>query len=195
MTIGRPLEFDPDEALGAAVQVFWSKGYQAASLTDLLEAMTLSKSSLYQAFGGKRELFEQSVGRYVDELSAVMLARLDATDSGRRFIEETFFGVAHTAGQAAGGRGCLLANSASELGQRDPGLAAHVARGMERFAAIFCTAIERGQAAGEITNGISAPVLATYLLACMNGLRTMIKAGATCHAACEVCALMLRPLD
>lgn len=195
VTSGRPLEFDPDQALGAAVEVFWTKGYEATSISDLLEAMALSKSSLYQAFGNKQRLFERCLARYADDLSAAMRARLDTTGSGRRFIEETFGAVARTAEQAAGSRGCLVANSASELGQRDPALAAPVADGLARFSTLFRVAVERAQAAGEIPSKSDPRTVATYLVACMNGLRTTIKAGASRRAAREVATLMLRALD
>jgi TetR/AcrR family transcriptional repressor of nem operon len=195
VTPGRPLEFDPDEALGAAVEVFWTKGYEATSLSDLLDAMSLSKSSLYQAFGSKQRLFERCLARYADDLSAAMRARLDEATSARRFIEETFRAVARTAEQPAGSRGCLVANSASELGQRDPSLAAPVADGLARFSGVFRRAVERAQAAGEIPAEADPRTLATYLVACMNGLRTMIKAGASRRAAKDVVSLMLRALD
>jgi TetR/AcrR family transcriptional repressor of nem operon len=191
---GRPLEFDPDEALGAAVEVVWTKGYEATSLSDLLDAMSLSKSSLYQAFGSKQRLFERCLARYAEDLSAGMRARLDDAASARRFIEETFGAVARTAERPAGSRGCLVANSASELGQRDPSLAAPVADGLARFSGVFRIAVERAQAAGEIAEG-DPRTLATYLVACMNGLRTMIKAGAGRRAAKDVAGLMLRALD
>src|SRR5437868_10283115 len=63
---GRPREFDIDEALAAALRVFWSKGYEGASLTDLTEAMGITKPSLYAAFGNKEDLFRKALDRYVD---------------------------------------------------------------------------------------------------------------------------------
>jgi TetR/AcrR family transcriptional repressor of nem operon len=195
MTPGRPLEFDPDEALDAAVEVFWDRGYEATSITDLLEAMALSKSSLYQAFGSKQQLFERCLARYADGLSARMRTALEEGASGRRFIEETFMAVARTAQAPAGAKGCLVANSASELGQREPALAAPVANGLDRFARVFAEAVTRAQRAGEIRADADPRTVATYLVACMNGLRTMIKAGADRRAAKGMVKLMLKALD
>lgn len=195
MSPGRPLEFDPDEALDAAVEVFWGRGYEATSVSDLLDAMALSKSSLYQAFGSKQQLFERCLVRYADGLSKRMRAALDASSSGRTFIEETFLSVAETARSPAGARGCLVANSASELGQREPALAGPVADGLARFARIFLEAVTRAQGAGEIPAKADPRALASYLVACMNGLRTMIKAGADRRTARSMVKLMLKALD
>jgi TetR/AcrR family transcriptional repressor of nem operon len=194
MSRGRPLEFDPDEALGAAVHVFWTKGYEATSLTDLLDAMALSKSSLYQSFGSKQQLFERCLRRYADDLTSSMRTSLLGGASPRRFIEETFMAVARTAESPAGDRGCLVANSASELGQRDPSLATPVANGLARFTDVFREAVARAQAAGEISAHSEPRALATCLVACMNGLRTLIKAGASRRAAIETARLMLKAL-
>jgi TetR/AcrR family transcriptional repressor of nem operon len=109
--LGRPLEFDPDKAIDAAVEVFWCKGYEATSMTDLLEAMNLSKSSLYQTFGSKQQLFKRCLSRYVDRLSAEMTQELEEASSGRSFIEDTFVSIANTAQQPEGTKGCLVGNA------------------------------------------------------------------------------------
>lgn len=195
MSLGRPLEFDPDEALDAAIEVFWTRGYEATSVAHLLEAMALSKSSLYQAFGSKQELFERCLARYAGGLSTRMRTALAERVSGRRFIEETFMAVARTARQPAGAKGCLVANSASELGQREPALAAPVANGLDRFTRVFMEAVRRAQGAGEMPAAADPRALANYLVACMNGLRTMIKAGADRRSAMTTAKLMLKALD
>jgi len=86
-SLGRPLEFDPDKAIDSAMEVFWCKGYEATSMTDLLNAMDLSKSSLYHTFGSKQRLFERCLTQYADMLSTNMEKELNASRSGRSFIE------------------------------------------------------------------------------------------------------------
>lgn len=195
MPIGRPLEFDPDQALAAAVEVFWERGYEASSISDLQAATGLSKSSLYQAFGGKQQLFERCLARYADDLSGQLRAALARAGSGRRFIEATFEAVAGTARGPAGARGCLLANSASELGQRDPALAGPVADGLARFTGVFEQAVRKAQADGELPRATDARALATCLIVAMNGLRTLIKAGADRRTARAAARLLLKTLD
>jgi TetR/AcrR family transcriptional repressor of nem operon len=195
MGIGRPLEFDPDRALDAAVEVFWRKGFEAASMTDLLAAMDLSKSSLYQAFGGKRDLFERALARYRDRLGADLATRLDRAPSGRRFIEDVFTEVARTACHPSGARGCLIGNSATELGHREPELAGLVAKALKRFREVFGKAVRRAQAEGAIAPTANAEALAAYLVTAMTGLRAMIKAGMDGPSAKRMVPLILKALD
>jgi TetR/AcrR family transcriptional repressor of nem operon len=189
--LGRPLEFDPEVALDAAVQVFWRQGYEATTMTDLLAAMSLSKSSLYQTFGSKQQLFERCLARYVDWLSAKMAKELAGSESGRSFIEDTFQAVANTAQQSEGARGCLIANSANEFGQREPTLAIPVADGLQRFSRVFMEAVQRAQSEGSISAEADPRAMANYLLGTMNGLRTMIKAGADKRSAKGMVTLIL----
>ena len=100
---------------------FWSKGYQHTSMHDLLAAMNLSKSSLYQAFGSKRQLFRQCVGRYADQFAAQLRHGLAEAPSGWRFIEDFLHSVLRDV--AGTPRGCLVMNTASELGQSEPEIA------------------------------------------------------------------------
>ncbi|MDR4469559.1 MAG: TetR/AcrR family transcriptional regulator [Nitrospira sp.] len=177
MTRGRPLEFNPQEALDAAVEVFWTKGYEATSMDDLLSAMALSKSSLYQAFGGKRQLFKRCLARYHERVSTDLWAWLQRAPTGRRFITEVFEAVTATAEKREGAKGCLLANSANEFGQRDTGFSQPVARGLEGLGRVFKEALRRAQAEGDVSSQTDVNVLATYLVGAMAGLRTLIKVG------------------
>jgi TetR/AcrR family transcriptional repressor of nem operon len=194
-TLGRPLEFDPDQALDAAVEVFWCKGYEATSMTDLLEAMNLSKSSLYQTFGSKQQLFRRCLSRYVDRLSAKMAQDLEDANSGRGFIESTFVSIANTAQQPEGAKGCLVGNSANEFGQREPTLTAPVTDGLNRFAKVFVEAVVRAQAEGSISTDADPRALGNYLVGTMNGLRMMIKAGADRRSAKGMVTLILKALN
>lgn len=86
MAIGRPIEFNPDEVVGAAMRAFWAKGYEATSLQDLLHATRLSKSSLYQAFGGKQLLFGRCMESYTDQMVAMLRERLANSATPLAFI-------------------------------------------------------------------------------------------------------------
>jgi len=193
--VGRPLEFNPDKAIDAAVEVFWCKGYEATSMTDLLEAMNLSKSSLYQTFGSKQQLFEHCLARYTDRLSAEMAKDLEEAKSGRSFIEDTFGSIANTAQEPEGAKGCLVGNSVIEFGQREPALSPPLREGLSRFARIFMNAVKKAQADGSISTDADPLALGNYLVGTMNGLRTMIKAGADKRSAKGMVTLILKALN
>src|SRR5512146_693687 len=117
--MARPQEFETTEALRNAMRVFWSKGYEAASLADILAATGLSKSSLYATFGDKRELFLAAFDAYRTGRLEYLQQTLENGQPARQSIE-TFFrqGVAHSQEETRG-RGCMTANEAVELAPRD----------------------------------------------------------------------------
>ena len=93
---GRPREFDIEEALAAALRVFWEKGYEGASLTDLTEAMGITRPSLYAAFGNKEALFKRALDLYESEKLAYVGAALAAPTAkgvAERLLEGTIANV------------------------------------------------------------------------------------------------------
>lgn len=175
---GRPLEFDPDTALEAAMQVFWRNGYENTSMQDLLDAMKLSKSSLYQAFGGKQALFERCIARYGDEMIGTLRDALQVSPSGLAFIRQFLESVLDEARGVCEARGCLVLNTANEFACRNPRIAEAVAHGLNRFHGVLMAAVERAQDEGDIPPERNASMLATYLVSSMSGLKTLSKAGA-----------------
>src|SRR6478752_4883995 len=90
---GRPRSFDPDAALERAMHVFWAKGYEGASLSDLTRAMRINRPSLYAAFGNKEQLFGKVLDRYVDGPVAYFGKAL-AAPKARDVVEQIFRGTA-----------------------------------------------------------------------------------------------------
>lgn len=158
--------------------VFWQRGYEATSLEDLLSAMDLSKSSFYQAFGGKGALFKRCLESYRDAAAETLRGKLEKAPTGRQFIETTLQGVADGTQGRMGRAGCLLMNTATEFAQRDPEIAALVARSLQRFEDLFFDAVQRAQREGEIPAGADARGLAQFLATNLGGLKAMARAGA-----------------
>lgn len=175
---GRPLEFDPDAALTDAMQLFWRKGYENTSMQDLLDAMQLSKSSLYQAFGSKQALFERCMTRYGDFMIGQLRTALDNAPSGVAFIRRFLESVLDEARGDCEARGCLVLNTANEFARRDPRIAEAVAEGLARFHEALLAAVQRAQREGDIPSDYDAVTLANYLVSSMSGLKTLSKAGA-----------------
>lgn len=148
MATGRPIEFDPDQVVASATAAFWSKGYEATSLQDLLDATGLSKSSLYQSFGGKQQLFGRCISAYTDRMVALLLERLGDSDSAMQFIDSVLTEVGSEGARGRRPIGCLVMNTASEFGQREPVFAEWVDSGISRVRAVMLRAVEQGQRAG-----------------------------------------------
>ncbi|MDI5921442.1 TetR family transcriptional regulator [Halomonas sp. LR5S13] len=191
MRRGRPIAFSPDEAANAAMQVFWARGYDNASTRDLLEAMHLSRSSLYQAFGNKEQLFLEALRRYRESLLGRLGRRLEAAPSAMAFLASLFRETAQEAGSDRAALGCLIFNSASELGQHDGLPSQHARQSIAAITALFQLAVTRAQAEGEIAPERDAAALASYLTMGMAGLRTLLKSGADAGQAGQAVELLL----
>ncbi|WP_181421956.1 TetR/AcrR family transcriptional regulator [Halomonas sp. LBP4] len=172
------------------MQVFWARGYESASTRDLLEAMNISRSSLYQAFGNKEQLFLETLRRYRGNLIGQLNRRLEASPSAMAFLEGLFGETAREAGSERAGLGCLIFNSASELGQRGDLAASEARRSVEAITGLFQEAVMRAQAEGDIAADRDSLALATYLTLGMAGLRTLLKSGAD-RAQVEAAAQLL----
>src|SRR6266513_167309 len=112
---GRPRAFDPDAALERAMHVFWAKGYEGASLSDLTRAMRINRPSLYAAFGNKEQLFRKVLDRYMDGPVAYFSKAL-AAPKAREVVEEIFLGTVRMADDPTVPAGCLMVQSALACG-------------------------------------------------------------------------------
>jgi TetR/AcrR family transcriptional repressor of nem operon len=192
--MARPREFDADTALERAMEVFWSKGYEATSLDDLCAATGLSRSSLYASFGGKRDLLMRTVDRYVERRTpdlANILAQSPMREAfamlARRFIDQIVAGT--------GRRGCFLGNCAAELPRSDRAASARVRQGMESIQATFRAALMRAAARGELPPDADLDRLARFLTAGFQGLRLIGKVNPDRAVLEDIAATMLRCLD
>src|SRR5438105_141628 len=112
---GRPRAFDPDAALERAMHVFWAKGYEGASLSNLTRAMRINRPSLYAAFGNKEQLFKKVLDRYMDGPVAYFGKAL-AAPKARDVVEEIFLGTARMGDDPRIPAGCLMVQGALACG-------------------------------------------------------------------------------
>ena len=127
---GRPRSFDTEAAVERAMGVFWSRGYHATALPDLLRATKLSRGSLYAAFGDKHSLFLRALDRYVADALTRMDIELDPRREPVDGLRAYLAGYVDRTSGANGRRGCLLVATAMEL-------AGHDAEVDRRIAALF----------------------------------------------------------
>ena len=116
---GRPLSFDREQVLDAAVQVFWDKGYEGASLDDLTHAMGINRPSLYSKFGNKHELFMLAIDRYVATITSTQLVPLMEANDVRQAISGYLRQVIQCVASSDWPAGCLVVSVATEASERD----------------------------------------------------------------------------
>jgi AcrR family transcriptional regulator len=165
------------------MRTFWANGYEATTTDDLCAATGLGRSSIYNAFSSKHELFRRALLRYVETTTTAQLALVE--DERRSPVERlrALF-TAVIDGEVATRRdgrslGCLTVNTTVELAGRDPEAAAILERDTERRIAALRLAIGAGQRAGEITSGRDPEALARYLTAVIGGMRVAGQGGAS----------------
>ena len=143
LLMARPRAFDEQEVLDRAMETFWSRGYEAVSVDDLLAATGLSRSSIYQAFGNKRGIFGAALEFYVTSRLGGMLSGLEAEGAGLDDVE-AFFGVLDDVARNYPDRfalGCLMTNSMTELGHTDDAIRAAGTAYTTRLRAAFANAL------------------------------------------------------
>lgn len=175
---GRPREFCVDEALTAALEVFWRKGYEGASMTDLTAAMGITKPSLYAAFGNKEELFRKALDLYEREKMDYVGKAL-AEPTARRVAEHLLMGALDNQTSCSGPKGCLGVISSVACGSETENIRAFV---LERGASAKRALIERMERAkseGDIPPQVDVEGLTSYLYAILQGMAVQAGAGAT----------------
>jgi TetR/AcrR family transcriptional repressor of nem operon len=177
--MARPREFDIDRALEQAMRVFWEQGYQGTSVGDVMEAAAVQKQSLYCAFGDKHSLFVKSLELYRTQVLAQIKGIVDRTDSPLDAVARVMRFAIEQAAAGKCPKGCLGANTALELGMRDPEAITEVRnmfRGMEK---VLGETIKKGQEKGEITTRFQSGLIAQHLLNTLNGIRILERTGAS----------------
>lgn len=184
--MARPIEFNKTEALDAAMEAFWTNGYERTSLQHLIESMALSKSSFYNAFGSKHKLFTDTLRSYSSITTADLRRRLDAAASGLVFLESLLTEIVETSAEDSALRGCFLLNTATEFAQCNAEISKLTKTGFQQFHKVFRDAIERAIDAGEINSCEDPERLSWFVFNGVIGLKTMVKAGVDKHTLDQI---------
>ncbi|WP_275561483.1 TetR/AcrR family transcriptional regulator [Streptomyces sp. 5-6(2022)] len=180
--MARPRMFDEERALDAAMHTFWEKGYEATSTQDLCEATGLGRSSIYNTFKSKHDLFQRALAHYIDTMTTAQLAVLEDTrHSAAERIRALFAMVIDGETEhRAGGRslGCLTVNTTVELAARDSQAAGMLERDTARRLTVLRAVIEEGRRDGSITSRRDAGALARFINAAIGGMRISSQGGA-----------------
>jgi TetR/AcrR family transcriptional regulator, transcriptional repressor for nem operon len=192
--MARLKEFDPDDVLDKAIDVFWSKGFEATSIQDLVGAMGINRGSIYDTFGNKTKLFSLALSRY--QIDAPSQKLLDNADTGnpRKEIEDFFNGLLNRHGPEEK-RGCLITNSIVELANLDERIAVHFKRHIKNLEDALYTLIRRGQEIGDITPWIDPRSLARTILASAQGMTVISKVSLNQDILSDIAKTALSSLD
>lgn len=188
MAAGRPRTFCTEKALDSAMQVFWRKGYEGASMVDLTTAMGINSPSLYAAYGSKEGLFRAVLERYEarrDMFMAEVFAAPSAKDVASLFLHGVADFAADTGGQNP--PGCLLLQSGMTCGDSD--IPDELARHRAIKEKALCERFARARAEGDLPESTEPSALARYVMAVANGMCVQAASGATLedlHAVADV---------
>ncbi|MBT2439346.1 TetR/AcrR family transcriptional regulator [Streptomyces sp. ISL-36] len=175
--MARTKEFDPDAALQAALELFWRRGYEATTMSDLVEHLGIGRASIYATFGNKHELYVKAMDRYARANNPALTAELSEPDSAlaavravvRRFAAEAATDEVRLAG-------CFITNTAAELGPHDATVARRVELSWEQVETLLHSALVRARAQGGLPADRDPQALARMLLVLMQGIRLVGKA-------------------
>jgi len=174
-TRGRPREFDADKALAAALRVFWRRGYEGASLTELTEAMGITRPSLYACYGNKEALFRKALDLYGEEKLAYMQTALEAP-TARGVAERLLMGALQMQ-QSDDPKGCLGVISSVACGAEAESIRSEVIARRAASDAALIARFERAKAEGDLPAEIDPAALARYLGAVMQGMSVQASSG------------------
>jgi AcrR family transcriptional regulator len=174
---GRPRSFDRDAALAAAIEVFWQKGFEAASISDLTEAMGINPPSLYAAFGDKEELFLAAMEQYTRSRGDQCPYCEEPTARGA--IERLLNYVAVDATESRHPRGCLMMMAATTSSNSSAKLQEALAEKRRLSRERLRARIKRGIEEGDVAAGTDAGALADFYSTILSGMAMMARDGAT----------------
>jgi TetR/AcrR family transcriptional repressor of nem operon len=177
--MARTKEFDPDAALQSALELFWRRGYEATSMTDLVEHLGIGRASIYATFGNKHELYLKALDRYQQTRDPQLLRELSQPGPALPAVRAV---VRRFATEAATGdrrlSGCFVTNTAAELAPHDTAAARRVEHNWDHLETLLHSALVRAQAQDELPAERNPLTLARMLLVLMQGLRVVGKASA-----------------
>jgi AcrR family transcriptional regulator len=178
-TRGRPREFDRDAALTRAMRVFWAKGYEGASISDLTSAMGIASPSLYAAFGSKEALFREALALYGEREGASLWTAVAAAPTARGAVEAYLLESARNFTRPGRPRGCLVVLSALHANENSETVRRELIRRRGEAAGNLLERLRQGVDSGEIGPDTDIDALAAYYAAVQQGMSIQARDGAS----------------
>ncbi|GMK37758.1 putative HTH-type transcriptional regulator YezE [Paenibacillus sp. CCS19] len=171
----RAKAFDPAAALNKAMHVFWKHGYEKTSVGDLLDALGINRGSLYDTFGDKHTLFLACLNRYSEAYMSRVFGALSQPTPVVPTLTQLFRNVKDLVHEDQESWGCLMVNTANELGIHDAAVNELVTNNFLQLEQAFAGFLEAGKARGEVRAETDTAACARYLVSSFAGIATMAK--------------------
>ncbi|MEM7085675.1 MAG: TetR/AcrR family transcriptional regulator [Bacteroidota bacterium] len=167
----RTEDFNRDQVLDKAKNAFWLKGYNGTSMQDLVDATGLNRSSIYNSFGSKMELYQESLKQYQKESGTIFEKARNQERTAIETIGLIFVFVLEDILGDADRKGCMLINCHTEMGNQDTELKALFSANQEHLVSIFEDLVKQGQKDGSVKKTERSDLLAYYLVNAFQGFR------------------------
>ncbi|EPJ49943.1 MAG: hypothetical protein OFPI_21760 [Osedax symbiont Rs2] len=165
--------FNEQNAIESAMNIFWEKGYEATSISNLIQGTGVNRGSLYNAFGGKRQLFTQALLKYDIQTRRAFLADLEALDNPVLAFKTLFNTLVQQADSETQPKGCFLVNTSIEIAEHDQETKDIVTQAFIEFEAFFRRGIEVAKARSEMPSTIDAAQTAKVLFSLVVAMRVL----------------------
>jgi TetR/AcrR family transcriptional repressor of nem operon len=174
--MARTKQFDERQALVSAMLVFWEKGYEGTSIQDLEHATGLNRTSIYNAFGNKRAIFDRVMDCYKESVMSALFAELDAAPNIKEGIRRMLNGALDIHFDKDNPGGCLVVLSILESGQHDEQSQASMRQTLQDLKSALQARLSKAKKSGELSRDLDAGSTATTIATTMVGMMVMGKA-------------------
>jgi TetR/AcrR family transcriptional repressor of nem operon len=174
--MARTRQFDERQALVSAMRVFWEKGFEGTSIQDLEDAMGLKRTSIYNAFGNKRAVFDRVMACYKESVMGALFAAMDGAPDIREGVRRLLNSALDIHFDAANPGGCLVVLSVLESGQHDAQSQASLQQTIHELKNALYLRLTRARKAGELAASLDIAATATTITTTMTGMMVMGKA-------------------
>ena len=174
--MARIREFDPDEALEKALELFWRNGYAETTMRDVVAYTGVAHAGLYSAFGSKHELFKAALIHHRNTTMAWLLRDLETLDSGRAEVEQFFETLLHIIKTGDFDNGCFMLNTGIAFGGKDDDIMTNVNAHLEQMVQAFEGALERARERGDVRADLDPRATAEFLVSVFNGTAAFARA-------------------
>ena len=171
--MARSKEFNEEEALDKAMEVFWKQGYEKTSIQDLVDNMGIHRRSLYDTFGDKHSLFVQTLERYESLVAAQIKKQITEEMTSVESIRKIFELVVYS--DNTNPKGCLMVNTAVELSLLDNEVSQRIQSAFKQTENLIADLLSKGQARGEVASSFDINELARYIHNALIGVRVLVK--------------------